>query len=330
MEELQDAIEDAQYVNAIATQLDGPRPVLTWDKPDEEQLSKWEETKKKEASKDPNGLEVFGIDWCMQSAIGFFLFAEFLKDTCDDWLRINFIEDIILWKKMRGKQRLERAKRIVEKFLKKVPVNKETGKPIYPAKRQIDMHDMYRDVPKLNLTKDQIKELLSTNPVAPYDAESSPKPNALGLTGPVVDEIYDSISQVENNRNGDHSFSSRSFRMKNIELESTELKEATKALPDRKSIRDTYSTMKQLTESLKLRVGDPSFLNNLFCEADVIIIESLRKEYWQQFTESENFAKLKNFLWYYDRPVLVDDFFSMRVLGRGGFGSVTGKQEQCC
>ena len=42
MEELQDAIEDAQYVNAIATQEDGPRPVLPWEKPTEEQLQEWE------------------------------------------------------------------------------------------------------------------------------------------------------------------------------------------------------------------------------------------------------------------------------------------------
>ena len=33
MEELQDAIEDAQYVNAISNVDDGPRPVLPWPRP---------------------------------------------------------------------------------------------------------------------------------------------------------------------------------------------------------------------------------------------------------------------------------------------------------
>ena len=44
MEELADAIEDAQYVNAISTQDHGPKPVLPWDKPSEEQLAIWEES----------------------------------------------------------------------------------------------------------------------------------------------------------------------------------------------------------------------------------------------------------------------------------------------
>ena len=55
MEELQDAIEDAQYVNAIATQEEGPRPVLAWEIPTEEQLAAWE-TKINE-SKDENGAQ---------------------------------------------------------------------------------------------------------------------------------------------------------------------------------------------------------------------------------------------------------------------------------
>ena len=59
MEELQDAIEDAQYVNAIATQEEGPRPVLAWEIPTEEQLSVWEsQVKNARASEEP---EPFGI-----------------------------------------------------------------------------------------------------------------------------------------------------------------------------------------------------------------------------------------------------------------------------
>jgi hypothetical protein len=53
-------------------------------------------------------------------------------------------------------------------------------------------------------------------------------------------------------------------------------------------------------------------------------MESLRRDYWEKFKESEEFARLKNFLWYQDRRVVPEDFFVMRVLGRGGFGLVTG------
>lgn len=41
MEELQDAIEDAQYVSAISSVEDGPRPVLPWPDPEEEDLAAW-------------------------------------------------------------------------------------------------------------------------------------------------------------------------------------------------------------------------------------------------------------------------------------------------
>ena len=316
MEELQDAIEDAQYVNAIATQVEGPRPVLSWEIPDEDQLATWEEKKRNEASEDPNGLQVFGIEWCLQSAIGFFLFSEFLKDTCNDYLRINFIEDVIQWRRMKGQQRLDRAKRIVQKYLSQVQVNSATGQRMYPEKREIVAHDIYREKQKLDLSEVDLEKFYSQNVIEPHDPLSEPTSNCLRISGPVLEEIENDIAAVEMNQDTGETIA-------NEKLESAEFKAATQHLPDRKSIREKYSSMKQLTENLK--IGD-SFLNGLFKKVDVLVIESLENQYWEDFTASKQFTKLKNFLWFFDRPVLVDDFFSMRVLGRGGFGSVTGKE----
>jgi len=315
MEELQDAIEDAQYVNAIATQEEGPRPVLSWEFPDEEQLAQWEEKTKKDASKDPYGPEVFGIDWCLQSAIGFFLFSEFLKDTCKDYLRINFVEDVIQWRKMRGQQRLDRAKRIVQKYLTKVPIDNITGQRVYPEKREIIGYDVFREFPRLGLSDDELKDLISKNKIEPHDPESIPTTNCLRMSGPVIDEIEKDISLLEKDRDKEESAEL---------MKSAELEVATSNLPNRRSIREKYSNMKQLTESLK--TDDPSILEDLFVNLDVLVVESLRREYWDSFKESNRYTKLKNFLWFFDRPVVVDDFFSMRILGRGGFGSVTGKE----
>lgn len=315
MEELQDAIEDAQYVNAIATQVEGPRPVLSWDFPDEEQLAAWEEKKRVEASKDPNGPEVFGIDWCLKSPIGFFLFSEFLKVTCEDYLRINFIEDVIEWKKMRGQQRLDRAKRLYQKWFSPVPMDSRGEQRVLPAKKEIIDYDILREVPKLDMSEEELKDLFAQNKIEPSTLESEPpKINCLRISGPVLDEIRKDISGVDK--------SSDSLKAPVIDkLESTELDEATRNLPNRRSIKEKYSNMVQLTESLK--VGEPAFLEGLFQKADVLVIDSLNKQYWEQFTQSKHFTRMKNFLWFYDRPVVVDDFFSMRVLGRGGFGSVT-------
>jgi beta-adrenergic-receptor kinase len=54
-------------------------------------------------------------------------------------------------------------------------------------------------------------------------------------------------------------------------------------------------------------------------------MESLRLEYWEAFIASKHYLRLLNFLWYQDRPIGPDDFYVMRVLGRGGFGLVNGK-----
>jgi hypothetical protein len=64
---------------------------------------------------------------------------------------------------------------------------------------------------------------------------------------------------------------------------------------------------------------------SVFDDAERVVMESLRRDYWESFLESEHYRKLKNFLWYRDRPVVPGDFFVMRVLGRGGFGLVNGE-----
>jgi hypothetical protein len=64
---------------------------------------------------------------------------------------------------------------------------------------------------------------------------------------------------------------------------------------------------------------------NLFDEAELVVADNIREKYWTGFQSSEHYAKLLNFLWFQDRTVVEEDFFVMRVLGRGGFGLVTGK-----
>ena len=64
--------------------------------------------------------------------------------------------------------------------------------------------------------------------------------------------------------------------------------------------------------------------DGLFDKAETVVMESLRRDYWNLFLESQEFLKAKQFLWYQDRPVVPEDFYIMRVLGRGGFGLVNG------
>jgi len=313
MEELQDAIEDAQYVNAIATQDDGPRPVLPWEIPTEEQLATWEESVKRKDSKkgNPKG-EPFGLDWYTSSPVGFFLFSNFLKEVSEDYLRINFVEEILRFKRLRGRPREEKAKSIISDFIQAPKTDPETGEVVPPKKTEIDEFDLWRNISfGLGLTSEVIEEMVELN-IAEDKLTS-----CIGLQGPVRDEIIKKFGQIEIlirkassapalsvSSNPESGPTPESFKSETSPVETV-----------------SSESMRNLTRRLK---SDGSHLpSDLFDEAEFIIMECVKKEYWDAFVESEQHTKLRNFLWYQDRDVVSEDFFVMRVLGRGGFGLVT-------
>jgi hypothetical protein len=59
---------------------------------------------------------------------------------------------------------------------------------------------------------------------------------------------------------------------------------------------------------------------------DAIVIETLQRQYWNSFNESEQHKKMDNFHLYRDRTEVPEDFFMLRVRGRGGFGLVTREE----
>mmetsp|Transcript_8545 Transcript_8545/g.21346 ORF Transcript_8545/g.21346 Transcript_8545/m.21346 type:complete len:678 (-) Transcript_8545:220-2253(-) len=323
MEELQDAIEDAQYVNAIATQEEGPRPVLAWEIPTEEQLTEWEATVRRRAT--TSGPDAFTIDWALQSTIGLYLFSAFLKDDFDDYLRINFIEEVIRWRRLRGKHRIDRARKIAEVYLKEPPLDEVSGNPKLPEKLQIDEHDLCRELSPPILSNDEIEQLYNEN------NDENKTMNCLGVKGPVVDELFETIRNVEkmqytNKRNSsppefatDTTTTGKNGNTNNGNKKTNEKQEAPLSSPLQRQ-KEKYSSLKQLTQSLRDR--DSDIPDDVFQKVDAVVVEGLRRQYWERFVESENYKKMLNFLWFQDRPVLMDDFFTMRVLGRGGFGSV--------
>lgn len=324
MEELQDAIEDAQYVNAIATQEEGPRPVLAWQIPTEEQLADWENTVRQRAT--TSGPDAFSIDWVLQSAIGLFLFSAFLKEECHDYLRINFVEEVIRWRRLRGKHRIDRAKKIAEVYLRELPIDEVTGEQIHPEKSQIDEHDLCREAPQPMLSKEKVEQLFTMN------NDESKTMNCIGLKGPVLEDVFETIDNAEKTEYANKS------NMSNSDVETVptltedntsssngdndiDKQESAKSNPLKRQ-KEKYSSLKLLTQSLRDRELEAP--DNLFQEVDIVVIEGLRRQYWEKFVESEYYKKMLNFLWFQDRPVVPDDFFTMRVLGRGGFGSVIG------
>jgi hypothetical protein len=319
MEELQDAIEDAQYVNAIATQEEGPRPVLAWEIPTEEQLAEWDAKIMKEATTSSDGgPKPFEIDWCLESAIGLFLFSSYLKDSCNDYLRINFSEEVIRWKKLRGKHRVERAKKIVSVYLKERKVDEVTGEKVYPEMTRIDEYDLTREVPKIALTDAEFDERYS---IQIEDADDDSKStNCLCIRGPVLEEIIQALKTVDKDIIATQRKSSPTIPVHEPPQESGNGEDM--ATYHLKKQKEKYSSLKQLTQSWKEK--EEHLEDNFFDKVEAVVIESLRRDHWVGFLESEQYTKMRNFIWFLDRLVVPDDFFTMRVLGRGGFGSVIG------
>lgn len=316
MEELQDAIEDAQYVNAISTQEDGPRPMQAWEIPSDEQLALWKERTGKRAT-------FFTLDNLLQSATGVFLFSAFLKDTCNDYLRINFCEEVLRWKRLRGRQRVEKARKMIANYLSAPKKDDITGLTMMPAKSEIDEFDLERRVKKPS----DIGTLYSQN----YSESSSVC--LLGIDGPVRDELLLKMKAVEEARaaakrnsstggeagaNGIGDYGDEEGAPSESKTSVETAKSSATTLVDGKSSHHFRLDSKQ--------PSGPRYLpDNFFDMVEIVVMESLRRQYWSAFQASEEYRKLLNFLWYQDRRVVPEDFFVMRVLGRGGFGLVNGK-----
>lgn len=456
MEELADAIEDAQYVNAISTQDDGPKPVLAWDKPTEEQLAEWERavikrqakinaqmteriTKEKEnieknkvSTADPTTLsaalkvdspgvasvlmkcDAFTLEWVCQQPIGYFLFSQFVKQKQKEYIRMNFCEEILRFRTMRGRRnRLEKAVIITKAFLvRPMPSEaEEASKEIQkkesdeslpftailptvgaPRPTEINEYDLYRGWTMCSeLPRQEIKAMHATNCDFPSCCESF-----VGIKGSVRQEIFDKIVEVERlfpdttqtieSRVRENSMTQEAFNSQELKNDSKKKKRSksvdlspledsfrefqegmhssrrtsdakdngafsdaefsANATPNKPYNRSQSSVEMRKTGTLS-NSGSKDMLNavssklkskrfsghnlnilvpvDMFDKAEIIVMESLKNDYWDSFQQSEHYLKFKNFLWYRDRKVVPDDFLTMRVLGRGGFGLVYGK-----
>jgi len=407
MEELQDAIEDAQYVTAIATMEDGPRPVLPWQIPEEEELSRWKAGVLSGTTKTVSKLKAntmkgvitvvnpppvpFEFEWTLAHALGFFLFSSYLKsEAVNDYFGINFMEEVLRWKHTRGRFRAEKTSFIVSNYLSPLPPDvkakiaaaaeaaaappvveepmtasttttpaaanaddtpsapTENGEkngrhgevemvppkkvapppaPILdygPPKTQIDEWDMSRE--PTQYTEDELAEIrLSADPLVNY----------AGVGGEVLESIlnrvdrlrrspgYASLPDVHEELSEDES---KDEMDEDAKLHQKNMIDSGIIDPPPEKKISTLTPEEKLTKKRSLRTL--SLISNelpdsLWDPAEVIVAEAIRKKHWEGFQKSEFHTKLLNFLWFQDKPVVEEDFFLMRVLGRGGFGLVT-------
>eukprot|EP00591_Stephanopyxis_turris_P001140 CAMPEP_0195523900 /NCGR_PEP_ID=MMETSP0794_2-20130614/23395_1 /TAXON_ID=515487 /ORGANISM="Stephanopyxis turris, Strain CCMP 815" /LENGTH=779 /DNA_ID=CAMNT_0040653999 /DNA_START=323 /DNA_END=2659 /DNA_ORIENTATION=+ len=465
MDELQDAIEDAQYVNAIATVDEGPRPMLAWEFPTDEQLEEWKRLKiaeltpyiksksldgnkeaapslvvsavttKTEASKvsskevpedasdkkhsditaaaanppdqsedkeiasvipesispettisvTPTPVEqrlddikeetiLESIYYVCSNALGFFLFAQFLKEDCKDYLRINFIEDVILFRRVRGsKFREDKARNIATTYLTiplaevlpkpetgnaETVINTETAQSTDPVAEKEGHRNVGDNRSKKKPSRKSLNSKKSLNISTHSDdiisdtelvIEDPPK-NETKL--PACKEICEldlcrpssriPLSRFQNivQDNLDLNYSHNFVGIKGRALKMT-LERALGGIPHHLRLDEERSSItvhpegdkkniEELTEDNEETELDSYYTKksesnrDIFDLVELIVLEGLKREYWKKFLQSKLYRKWLNFMWFQDRKVVEEDFFLMRVLGRGGFGLVHG------
>jgi beta-adrenergic-receptor kinase len=327
MEELQDALEDAQYVNAINLK-EGPRPIAAWDDPSEDVLQEWKNQKIKEWTETLKDKEEFPkpftFEWVLQSALGFFMFAAFVKDSEDHYFHMNFIEEILRWRKSVGSNRGNQIRAIYELCRSVPPRDKETGKLEFPKQRKRRENDLEYCFRGTKLSNDELGTLSSDC------LDNDNRDSSIGIKGKVLNDIVTAIEALflpeDETLEEDHfeisTHSSEYSKMSARKIKSDKNNESLCETHDESNGVSTSSFDFNLYIT---RSSIRNFCNlneTVFDVAEQIIIRCLHQQYWSSFQNSSEWIKLMNYLWHQDQKVKEEDFFLMRVLGRGGFGLV--------
>lgn len=322
MEELADAIEDAQYVNAIASQDEGPRPVIRWETPEPDELQMWQA--KYSSTTENTTAPPFSFEWTCQNPIGFFFFSSFVKDSkeVNDYPLINFCEEVLRYRFTKTKQgRLEKLVEIGNDFLGFQSQPKAiTETTAESCEQQQQTQCCYQwNLPQRSEIAETYLCRASGTPV--IDAETFESccdypinsESCIGLKGAIRQEVLKVVQE-----------GAASLRWKP--------KDTSVDLPKAQSQHFTPQPFSSMVRSESTsRVTAPltssfpqGMTASLFDKAEALIMETLRRTHWEKFLESPEWLRCLQLLWYQDRPVVPNDFFIMRVLGRGGFGLVNG------
>lgn len=322
MEELQDALEDAQYVNAINLD-EGPRPITAWEKPSEEEMDKWRNNLMKKwndsnTSKEP---EPLSYEWVLAFPLGFFMFSSFIKTHSDDYVQINFIEEILRWRYLRGKSRGSKIRKIYERYLMPGEIDVETKERKRPKLYQINENELEYVCGGRKIPPEELSNLWETH------KDDSCSKNTIGIDGPVFDEVMkrinecldDDISTLATDDVSAYStFSSQSSHCEVGPIQESAYDQEEESAPVSPK-RDKAEEKEKAMRSKHLARAPKDLFDNL----EQIVLESIRLKHWDAFKQAPDWNKLMEYLWHRDRKVIDEDFFLMRVLGRGGFGLVT-------
>eukprot|EP01035_Chromulina_nebulosa_P017077 gene17077-22589_t len=203
MEELQDAIEDAQYMNAMHD--DTPRPTKSWRKPTAEELqnylSKLQNTQSKQLD----------IDYLCEGSLGLYFFMKFAKENGSRVLS-DFILDVATYRIHLTENMTETAKKIMNNYLLPTSSGNNQVPEKRPSKLQhlsalpenqavIELYEGYIDKEKnqdkakniLEIYGEPVNEVINAVNTALSSLESAKSPSSLYA---IKNNIFDELSRV--------------------------------------------------------------------------------------------------------------------------------------
>jgi len=340
MEELQDAIEDAQYMNAMHDSI--PRPTQDWRWPSTEEFKDYLEKVRITA---PKSFEAEGL---CRGSLGFYTFMRFCKGR-DPVTKVmaEFMEEVAAFRaKVSSGSLLAVAVQITDRFLEKDSTG-ECPDPLKPRPSNLVRHipsksDVEKHVPT--------RSPRGSQPTAPYapraplghwskyiQLENEGIDNALKITGWPLEEMLNSLA--ENTVRSEKEAASRReeervAHEKKILAEKPESDKLKPLRPDKKVLSVGNNEIRREkkwrerhidSEGGNLELDAEVFFRvrmDLFDELEGLIFKHVVDTHFSEFNVSPAWTKLFQYLFMTERTVVEDDFALFRVLGRGGFGLV--------
>lgn len=325
-------------------------------------------------------------EYICSQPLGFFLFAQYVKDVRQDYVRMNFVEDVAIYKKKARQQPnvllpssvlQDKAREIANSYfihrhaiLQQKHTNSSTLLPtpaagvtstVYSEAESSVVLNRDREVLVLKGPSDRYLRQLPKKDIVDLDIYrpipttvnhktllslySNTHTSAMNHGVDVTEQLIIIIEKLLR-ENLDYTYSVCPIGIGNGEilrhaltncgLPTTDLISSTTQFNT--SITATTTTSPTVSTNINETTpnNDTAMLSsttnatvdlaNIFDLIEFIVMEGLILEYWEDFlTKSTEYRRLLNFWWFRDCPVVEEDFYLIRVLGRGGFGLVHGR-----
>eukprot|EP00752_Nemacystus_decipiens_P012889 g11409.t1 len=171
MEELQDAIEDVQYLQAVNSKDSGPSPTEPWPFPSEKELEEFNAERLRKDGKS------FSLERICSGVLGLYLFGTFCKEMSES-IKFEFMLDVIRYQRLRTPHlRIRFAQGIIRRFLGDVNVSQE----------ELDVLVDKAPLQRRESTAACLVELAKVR--ADMRADAVTLKNRIGAAGPLVDKL---------------------------------------------------------------------------------------------------------------------------------------------